>query len=166
MADTSPTPEPGPGMVLSKVIYCSICGSEVERVYGPHWDTATEQQLAGTRGAILGHEHVARIEALGEGVTGLSIGDRVVDLHLPCGNCYYCRRGLSELSDEALSTSFRVWAAGQEAILMMALRRPSLMPTDMERWPSISSGQPDINSKFLMASLMKKQLWRNRWLPE
>ena len=87
-----PKPEPGPGMVLSKVIYCSICGSDVERVYGPHWDTATEGQLAGTRGAILGHEHVARIEALGEGVTGLSIGDRVVDIHLPCGNCYYCKK--------------------------------------------------------------------------
>jgi len=92
-----PKSEPGPGMVLSKVIYCSICGSDVERVYGSHWDTATEGQLAGTRGAILGHEHVARIEALGKGVTGLSVGDRVVDIHLPCGNCYYCRRGLSEL---------------------------------------------------------------------
>ena len=92
-----PKPEPGPGMVLLKVIYCSICGSDVERVYGSHWDRVTEQQLAGMKGAILGHEQVARIEALGEGVIGLSVGDRVVSIHLPCGNCYYCRRGLSNL---------------------------------------------------------------------
>ena len=59
-----PKPEPGRGMVLLKVIYCSICGSDVERVYGSHWDRVTEQQLAGMRGAILGHEHVARVPTL------------------------------------------------------------------------------------------------------
>lgn len=92
-----PRPEPGPGMALLKVIYCSICGSEIERVYDLQWNTATEQQLAGIRGTILGHEYVARVEALGEGAAGLSVGDRVVGIHLPCGHCYYCRRGLSDL---------------------------------------------------------------------
>ncbi len=92
-----PKPEPEPGMVLLKVIYCSICGSDMERVYGDHWDRLTEQQLVGTKGAILGHEYVARVEALGEGVANLSVGDRVVSIHTPCGNCYYCKRGLSEL---------------------------------------------------------------------
>jgi len=92
-----PVPEPPAGMVLLKVLYCSICGSDVERLYSPVWDLATEEQLKGLRGAILGHEHVARVQKLGEGVTGLSVGDRVVDMHIPCGTCYYCIRGMGDL---------------------------------------------------------------------
>ena len=92
-----PVPEPGPGMVLLRVLYCSICGSDVERVYSPMWDAATEQQKATMTGAILGHEHVARVERLGEGVTGLSVGDRVGDIHISCGTCYYCIRGMGNL---------------------------------------------------------------------
>lgn len=49
------------------------------------------------KGAILGHEYVAQVEALGEGVTGLSIGDRVLDIHGCCGQCYYCIRGMGNL---------------------------------------------------------------------
>jgi threonine dehydrogenase-like Zn-dependent dehydrogenase len=90
-------PEVRPGTLLMKVIYCSICGSDVERVYGPLWDIASEEQLATLKGSILGHEYVARVEVVGEGVTGWSVGDRAVDVHIPCGNCYYCRRGLSHM---------------------------------------------------------------------
>lgn len=92
-----PKPEVGPGTLLLKVIYCSICGSEVERVYSPFWDIASQEQLATMRRAILGHEYVARVEDIGEGVTGWSVGDRTVDVHVSCGNCYYCRRGLNFL---------------------------------------------------------------------
>ncbi len=92
-----PVPEPGSGLVLNKVLYCSICGSDVERLYGAHWDLQPEDQLAKLRGTILGHEHVCRVEAVGPGVTNLKIGDRIVDVHIPCGRCYYCLRGMSDL---------------------------------------------------------------------
>jgi len=92
-----PVPEPGPGLVLNKVLYCSICGADVERLYGAHWDLQPEDQLTRLRGTIQGHEHVCRVEAVGPGVTNLKVGDRAVDVHVPCGRCYYCLRGMSDL---------------------------------------------------------------------
>jgi threonine dehydrogenase-like Zn-dependent dehydrogenase len=93
-----PVPEPGHGMLLLKVLYCSICGSEIERLYGAHWEAMDENSRSTyLEGAILGHEYVARVEALGEGVTGFSIGDRVLDIHGCCGHCYYCLRGMGSL---------------------------------------------------------------------
>jgi (R,R)-butanediol dehydrogenase / meso-butanediol dehydrogenase / diacetyl reductase len=93
-----PIPEPGPGALLLKVLYCSICGSEVERLYGAHWDTLDEGTLdTYLRGSILGHEYVGQVAALGEGVTGFSVGDRTVDVWSCCGKCYYCIRGMGNL---------------------------------------------------------------------
>ena len=91
-----PKPVPGPGLVLLKVIYCSICGSDVEFLYGPHWEMANKE-LTRMKETIRGHEDVVRVEALGEGVSGWTVGDRVVIAHYPCGTCYYCKRGLSDL---------------------------------------------------------------------
>ena len=46
------------------------------------------------RGAVLGHELVGSVMAVGAGVAGFAIGDRVVvPHHVPCGTCVYCRRG-------------------------------------------------------------------------
>lgn len=46
-------------------------------------------------GVIPGHEIVGSIEALGDGVGGLSIGQQVaVCPIIACGRCYYCLRGL------------------------------------------------------------------------
>jgi L-iditol 2-dehydrogenase len=92
-----PKPEVGPGLLLLRVLYCSICGSDVERLYSPAWDMAGPAQLALMKGAILGHEYVAAVEAVGQGVTGWKVGDRALDVHVSCGNCFYCRRGMSEL---------------------------------------------------------------------
>jgi len=93
-----PIPEPGPGALLLKVLYCSICGSDVERLYGVHWDTMDEDSRnTYLRGSILGHEYVGEVAALGEGVTGFSIGDRTVDVFNSCGRCYYCIRGMGHL---------------------------------------------------------------------
>lgn len=92
-----PIPTPGPGFVLNKVLFCSICGADVERLYGAHWDLQNEDQLSKLRGTIQGHEHVCRVEAVGPGVTNLKVGDRVVDVHVPCGRCYYCLRGMGDL---------------------------------------------------------------------
>jgi L-iditol 2-dehydrogenase len=46
------------------------------------------------KGAVLGHELVGSVMALGPGVAGFAIGDRVVvPHHVPCGACVYCRGG-------------------------------------------------------------------------
>lgn len=91
-----PKPEVRPGTLLIKVLGCSLCGSDIQRVYGPHWDT-NEPRLNSIKGSILGHEWVGRVEAIGEGVTGWDLGDRTVDGRLFCGRCWYCVRGMSFL---------------------------------------------------------------------
>jgi len=88
-----PKPEVRPGTLLMKVIYCSLCGSDIERVYGPHWDTDSPR-LESIKGSILGHEWVGRVGEVGEGVEGWSVGDRTVDGRLFCGRCWYCVRGM------------------------------------------------------------------------
>jgi len=89
-----PTPSVQPGTLLLKTIYCSICGSELE-----YLDNRRAPHNPLKVGAILGHEFSAEVAAVGEGVTGWSIGDRVTtgDGRLPCGQCYYCRRQLHYL---------------------------------------------------------------------
>ncbi len=63
-----PTPTPGPGEALARVTLCAICGSDLHRF--KHGLMAP--------GVVMGHEWVGTIVKLGEGVTGLAVGDRVV----------------------------------------------------------------------------------------
>jgi (R,R)-butanediol dehydrogenase/meso-butanediol dehydrogenase/diacetyl reductase len=88
-----PTPSVPPGTLLLKMKFCSICGTDLEYV---------DNQMEGDpvkAGAIIGHEFAAEIAAVGEGVDGWSIGDRVTvgDHPLPCGQCYYCQHQLYHL---------------------------------------------------------------------
>ena len=66
--DEVPTPSPGPGQVLVKVKYCAICGTDVHAFL---YDAAPP-------GTVLGHEYCGAVAELGPGVSGWSVGDRVV----------------------------------------------------------------------------------------
>lgn len=63
-----PTPTPGDDEVLIRVKLCAICGTDVHAVL---YDVAPP-------GAVLGHEYVGTIEAVGRDVTRLKSGDRVM----------------------------------------------------------------------------------------
>jgi alcohol dehydrogenase, propanol-preferring len=77
---------PSAGHVRIKVEACGVCHSDTASVH-PH--PATEA------GVVPGHEAVGRIDAIGDGVTGWSVGDRVGVGFLGghCGVCAQCRRG-------------------------------------------------------------------------
>ncbi len=81
-----PIPQPGPGEVLVKVAFCGICHSDLSLING----TFPAQLPVVTQG----HEASGTIAELGPGVTGWSVGDRVVvAAGRPCGDCPNCRRG-------------------------------------------------------------------------
>jgi 2-desacetyl-2-hydroxyethyl bacteriochlorophyllide A dehydrogenase len=86
-----PTPEPAPGEVLIDVGAAGICGSDLHPYRGANpWGGGA----AGARRA--GHELAGTIAALGAGVSGLTVGQRVAvePMHLVgCGACRQCRRG-------------------------------------------------------------------------
>lgn len=67
-------PALGPGEVLIRLEGCGVCASNVEPWEGQPWST-----WPGAPGGM-GHEGWGRIAAVGEGVEGLSIGDRVTAL--------------------------------------------------------------------------------------
>ena len=80
-----PKPEIKPGKVLIKVAYCGICGSDLPRYFegGVH---AFPQ--------VLGHEFSGTVEAIGEGVSTISVGEKVAVAPLvPCGTCENCQKG-------------------------------------------------------------------------
>src|SRR5215475_10196110 len=75
--------------VLLKVDRASVCGTDIHILATPPGHPATP-------GSILGHEYVATVVEVGQGVRDLSPGDRVViDPNITCGTCEYCRLGMS-----------------------------------------------------------------------
>lgn len=82
--------EPGPGQVLLKVATGGVCGSDLH--YYNHGGFGTVRLK---EPMILGHEVSAHVQRLGEGVTGLSVGQLVaVSPSRPCRTCRYCLQGL------------------------------------------------------------------------
>ena len=78
-----PVPQPGPGEVLIKVHKTAICGTDVH-IY--NWDPWAVEHIKPPM--TIGHEYVGEIAALGEGVTGLRIGQRVSgEGHITCHRC-------------------------------------------------------------------------------
>jgi threonine dehydrogenase-like Zn-dependent dehydrogenase len=80
-----PRPKAGAGEAVIRVTMTTICGTDLHIVRG---------EYAVRPGLIIGHEPVGVIEELGAGVTGYSIGDRVlVGAITPCGQCNACLSG-------------------------------------------------------------------------
>ncbi|MDB6453743.1 MDR/zinc-dependent alcohol dehydrogenase-like family protein [Falsirhodobacter sp. 20TX0035] len=74
-----PLPVPADGEVLVRLEGCGVCASNLEPWAGPDWMNYP------TDPGGMGHEGWGRVEALGAGVTGLSLGQRVTFL----GQCGY-----------------------------------------------------------------------------
>ncbi|HEY90317.1 MAG TPA: alcohol dehydrogenase catalytic domain-containing protein [Dehalococcoidia bacterium] len=92
-----PKPVIQPGTLLMKTKYCSICGSDLEYLNGDfEWRGKCGELHAD---AILGHEFCAEVVEVGEGINSWVVGDRATTFGgmQPCGDCYYCRRGLHYL---------------------------------------------------------------------
>lgn len=87
-----PVPEPGMGEVLIKVHKSAICGTDLH-IY--RWDEWAQANIKPP--LTIGHEYVGEIAALGAGVTGLEIGERVSgEGHIVCHQCRNCRAGNSQ----------------------------------------------------------------------
>jgi L-iditol 2-dehydrogenase len=78
-----PTPCPGPGELLVKVLSCGICGSDIVE-----WYRLPRAPL------VQGHEVSVQVVECGEGVIGFSPGDRLfIAPKVPCMECEYCQAG-------------------------------------------------------------------------
>ena len=73
-------PKPGAGEVLLRIQRIGVCGSDIHVYHGKHPYTGYP--------VVQGHEFSASVEALGAGVTGLKVGDKVTSMpQVVCGKC-------------------------------------------------------------------------------
>ncbi len=85
-----PLPQPGPDEIRLRVAACGICGSDVHGYTGE----------SGRRipPLVMGHEAAGTIDAVGAGVTSLTVGQRVaLDSTVFCGSCEQCQSGSENL---------------------------------------------------------------------
>ncbi|MGK9232283.1 alcohol dehydrogenase catalytic domain-containing protein [Inquilinus limosus] len=89
VASTSP-PAPAAGEVLIAVAAAGICGSDL---HAYEWTPGYEFMTAALP-VTLGHEFAGTVRAVGPGVAGLEVGDRVTCWPtVACGRCFACRGG-------------------------------------------------------------------------
>jgi L-idonate 5-dehydrogenase len=85
-----PEEEPGFREVKLRLATGGVCGSDLHYYNHGGFGTVRLKQPM-----ILGHEVSAYVEALGEGVEGLNVGELVaVSPSRPCRTCKYCQEGL------------------------------------------------------------------------
>src|SRR4249920_3615296 len=85
--------DPGPGEVLVRLAACGVCHTDLY--------TASGADPSGYAPTVLGHEGAGIVERLGDGVTSVRPGDRVVTLFSPqCRECVHC---LSERTNLCLA---------------------------------------------------------------
>ncbi len=91
-----PTPDPGPREAVVRVEYEGICRTDWHTWMGD-WSWVG---LAPPLPITMGHEFSGAVEAVGNEVTRVKVGDRVaVPFHEACGVCPYCRSGRTNLCD-------------------------------------------------------------------
>lgn len=85
--ESVPDPEPLAGEVVLRVGACGICGTDLHITDG-------HGALQAPAGHILGHEFAGEVVAIGSGVEGLRVGDRVTAMPTTgCGRCAACAKG-------------------------------------------------------------------------
>lgn len=121
-----PIPQPGPGQVLIKVEYCGICHSDLSLIDGVFGGLGTPDVIT------QGHEASGTIAELGEGVTGWSVGDRVIPAAgRPCGTCAACVRGGQCLSIQLMAFAYDgAWAEYTLASAFGLTQVPDGVPMD------------------------------------
>ncbi|NIZ13033.1 L-idonate 5-dehydrogenase [Phaeobacter sp. HF9A] len=85
----APAAQPGPGEVQVQVTNGGICGSDLHYyLHGGFGAIRIREPMA------LGHEVSGVVAAVGAGVEGLAVGDKVaVNPSRPCARCAYCLQG-------------------------------------------------------------------------
>lgn len=128
-------PNPGPGQVKIKVAWTGICGSDLhEYLAGPIFVPVGEKHPLTEDKApiIMGHEYCGEIAELGEGVTDLSVGDRVaIEPIFACDTCPPCRDGKYNLCEKLGFVGLSGGWGGFAAYSVVPARMAHKMPDDL-----------------------------------
>ncbi len=88
---------PQAGEVLVRITATGVCHTDAFTLSGADPE--------GIFPVILGHEGGGIVEAIGEGVTSVAVGDHVIPLYTPeCGECKFCKSGKTNLCQKIRAT--------------------------------------------------------------
>src|SRR5574343_172555 len=88
---------PKAGEVLVRIVATGVCHTDAFTLSG--------DDPEGIFPSILGHEGGGIVEAVGEGVTSLAVGDHVIPLYTAeCGQCKFCKSGKTNLCQAVRAT--------------------------------------------------------------
>ena len=119
----TPRPIAAEGQVLVRIMRIGICGSDIHVYHGKHPFTRYP--------VTQGHEVSGRIEAVGSGVEGLSVGQKVtIEPQVCCGHCYPCTHGKYNLCEELKVMGFQTTGTASEYFAVDAAK-VTLLPETM-----------------------------------
>ena len=115
LRDDAALPEPSPGELRVRGESVGICGSDLHALAGHH--PFIELPV------VPGHEAAGVVDAIGDGVEGFVVGDRVLlEPNLIDGTCHYCRNGRYNLCEHLLVVGCTAGGALGEAFVAPAGR--------------------------------------------
>ena len=118
----TPRPIAAEGQVLVRIMRIGICGSDIHVYHGKHPFTRYP--------VTQGHEVSGRIEAVGSGVEGLSVGQKVtIEPQGCCGPCYPCTHGKYNLCEELKVMGFQTTGTASEYFAVDAAKVTPLPET-------------------------------------
>lgn len=118
-----PVPDPKPGEALIKIMKIGVCGSDIHVYHGEHPFTSYP--------VTQGHEVSGLVEKLGEGVTGLTVGQKVtIQPQVVCGECYPCRHGKYNLCESLKVMGFQTTGVASHYFAVDA-KKVTPLPEDM-----------------------------------
>lgn len=118
----TPRPIAAKGQVLVRIMRIGICGSDIHVYHGKHPFTSYP--------VTQGHEVSGRIEAVGSGVEGLSVGQKVtIEPQVCCGHCYPCTHGKYNLCEELKVMGFQTTGTASEYFAVDAAKVTPLPET-------------------------------------
>lgn len=161
-------PSPGHGQVKLRNAFAGICGSDLHVYYSPEaagLDFDHPHPVTGsTLPQILGHEFSGTVVELGEGVTGVAVGDRVAVWPIYyCGECAACRRGMYNVcqmigfhglnSDGGGMAEYTTVPASMLHVLPenVGLRMGALVEPMSVAWHAVSRGDVEAGGTALIA---------------
>ena len=119
-------PTPGPGQALVRVLTSGVCHTDLHAAEGD-WPVKPSPPF------VPGHEGVGIVEAIGEGVTNMEVGDMVGNAWLwsACGHCEFCRTGWETLCEQQQNGGYSVDGSFGEYMLVDATYA-ALLPKDVD----------------------------------
>jgi len=119
-----PVPSPAPGEVRARSTYIGVCGSDTHAFHGRHPFIPIPY--------MPGHEATGVVEELGEGVTSVKVGDRiVVEPTMPCWECKPCRSGAENLCENLQFFGCGYPPGGMADQFVVRADRLHVIPDDM-----------------------------------